>query len=147
MIPWALSLVGASLVDGKKAAWALAVAGLVVLGSLIVKGMSGELQLRAAAQSWHRFKVQRPDRHRYQLNWARSLATPSMILILYLTGASALVGLTSPVQAIAIIAGEAVIAAIIYLAWFHRLRRRWSGDLGEWREEWTERRIVPPKGA
>lgn len=147
VIPWGLSLVGASLVDGKKAAWALAVAGLVVLGSLIVKGMGGELQLRAAAQSWHRFKVQRPNRHRYQLNWARSLATPSMILILYLTGASALVGLTSPVQAIAIIAGEAVIAAIIYLAWFRRLRRRWSGDLGEWREVWTERRIVPPKGA
>ena len=146
LIPAAISLIGAKvLADGKVAAWATAVAVLVVLLWLLAQGMKGELELRAAAQSWPRFKAERSHRYHYQMNWARSLFTPTAILILYLTAASALVGLTGLKLALGLVLAELLLAFLLYRFWIRRLRERWKDDQHEWRQTWTSRQITPPR--
>lgn len=129
---------------------AAVVGALVVLVTVLGKGVMGDLRLRAAAMSWPRLERERPCRYRFQVSYARMGFIPAVLLSVYLTGALAVFD----VSAAALLAAALVVGLYVYAAWAVPLQRAWSAedeDVEKWKEVWLdreeERSAVGPAGA
>jgi hypothetical protein len=115
---------------------AFAAAGAAIL-SVIAYGLSGELDLRAAAASWPRLEEVRPDRCAYQKSWPCMVSVPAFIAAVY-AAAGLWLGLGFFdwwVYAVA-----AVLTGVFYLWRVFPMYRAWHRiDPGRCRTEWTRR--------
>ena len=135
-----LALVGIERWEaGDVAKWA-AFAGIgAVIVWMLLYGFKGELDLRAAADSWPRLEAQRPERWRYQMSWARTAYLPALLATIY-----AAAGLGLGFGFVAWwwygVAAAAVVAAVVYILVVLPLYRAWHGqDPDRCRQEWVKR--------
>jgi len=116
--------------------------GAAVLGTVLVNGVIGDLKLREAARSWPRLAEKRPARYLYQSSRARLAFLPTVMIVVYLTGAAGLLLHASWWHIAAAMMGEIFAASLIYLGCLRHLRQAWSDkdkDLLCWEQKWRLR--------
>jgi hypothetical protein len=120
----------------------LVAVGALILGTVLVNGMIGDLKLREAARSWPRMQEKRHARYLYQLSLARLAFIPAMMIVVYLTGAAGLLLGADWWWIVGVAVVELLIAVLVYLGCLRSLRRAWSAndkDLLSWEQKWRLR--------
>lgn len=135
-----LALVGIERLDTDAVTrWAIFAGIGAVLAWVVLYGLKGELDLRAAADSWPRLSVQREERWRYQMSWPRTAYLP-MVLTLAYAAAGLGLGLGFTTVWWLALAAAALALAVLYLTLILPLYRAWhSRDPDRCRKEWIER--------
>jgi hypothetical protein len=123
ILPFAATLIGVTSVRvDDTAKWGIAPGGLVSLVWLFAYGMKGDLELRAAAESWPRLQKERQARYEYQLTRWRAWFTPLSGLSLYLTTAGMVLAGASWKLAVPTRLIEGLIALTVFLFWIRPRR-------------------------
>lgn len=130
----------------------LAAVGALILGTVLVNGIIGDLKLREAARSWPRMREKRHARYLYQLSLARLAFIPVVMIVVYLTGAAGLLVSADWWRIVGAAVVEILIAVLVYLRCLRSLRQAWSDndrDLLCWEQKWRLRGpwepAVPPQ--
>lgn len=134
----ALALAGIERLDpGDLTKWAVFAGVGVAILSMIAYGLKGELDLRAAADSWPRLQAVRPERFAFQMSWIRAVYLPAFIAAVYIAVG---LGLGFGAAEWWVYAAALALAAVIYFALVLPLYTAWHGkDPDRCRDEWVKR--------
>lgn len=139
VVPVLVLLLGIKVFDaGSLGTVATAGAVGVVIASVFVYGINGELNLRCAAEAWPRFRKERHGRYRYQRSWVCSLYLPVVVAMASMTIGLGFVSGHFEVP-LDVCVAEALLIVGLYISVVRPMRGLWQGDRATCHDEWCSR--------